>query len=76
MDLIINGSTEKIKQDTLTVVELLAVKKVEAPEMVSVQLNGEFVRRADFAATPLKENDAVDFLYFMGGGADDERIYD
>ncbi|MDR1323447.1 MAG: sulfur carrier protein ThiS [Candidatus Margulisbacteria bacterium] len=74
MDLIINGLTEKVEQDNLTVAELLTAKKVEAPEMVSVQLNGEFVRRADFAATPVKENDAVDFLYFMGGGADNERI--
>jgi sulfur carrier protein len=76
MNLIINGTTEKIEQDGLTVAELLTVKKVEAPEMVSVQLNGEFIQRADFAATPVKENDAVDFLYFMGGGASDERIYD
>ncbi|GBR72707.1 thiamine biosynthesis protein ThiS [Candidatus Termititenax aidoneus] len=75
MNLIVNGAAEKIEQDGLTLAELLAVQKVEAPEMVSVQLNGEFVRRADFAATPVKENDAVDFLYFMGGGADDERIY-
>jgi sulfur carrier protein len=75
MNIIINGAVEKIGQDTLTMAELLAAKKVEAPEMVSVQLNGEFVQRADFAATPVKENDAVDFLYFMGGGADNERIY-
>jgi sulfur carrier protein len=74
MNIIINGAAEKIERDDLTVTELLAVQKVEAPDMVSVQLNGEFVPRADFAQTRLKENDAVDFLYFMGGGAGDERI--
>jgi sulfur carrier protein len=36
--------------------------------MVSVQLNGEFVDRQQFAATMFKEGDEVDFLYFMGGG--------
>lgn len=74
MNLIINGAAEKIERDDLTVAELLTAKKVEAPDMVSVQLNGEFVRRADFERTRLKENDAVDFLYFMGGGTGDERI--
>lgn len=48
--------------------KLLALKNVEAPDMVSVQLGGEFVPRADFETAKLKENDTVDFLYFMGGG--------
>ncbi|MDR1453750.1 MAG: sulfur carrier protein ThiS [Candidatus Margulisbacteria bacterium] len=74
MNIIINGAAEKIEQDNLTVAELLTARKVEAPDMVSVQLNGEFVQRADLARARLKENDAVDFLYFMGGGADDERL--
>jgi sulfur carrier protein len=41
---------------------------VEQPDMVSVQLNGEFVDRPSYASTQLKERDEVDFLYFMGGG--------
>jgi sulfur carrier protein len=36
--------------------------------MVSVQLNDEFVDRNNFSSTVLKENDKIDFLYFMGGG--------
>jgi thiamine biosynthesis protein ThiS len=31
-------------------------------------LNGSIVERGMFPTTPLKENDTVDFLYFMGGG--------
>ena len=38
------------------------------PEMVSVELNGEFLRREVFESTTLKEGDKVEFLYFMGGG--------
>jgi sulfur carrier protein len=52
----------------LNVAELLVVNKVEMPDMVSVQLNGEFVKRENFTRTVLKENDEIDFLYFMGGG--------
>jgi sulfur carrier protein len=36
--------------------------------MVSVQLNGAIVERNAFSATQVRENDSVDFLYFMGGG--------
>jgi len=42
--------------------------KVEQPDMVSVQLNGEFVPRDRFAATVFQDGDEIDFLYFMGGG--------
>ncbi|MDR1666189.1 MAG: sulfur carrier protein ThiS [Bacteroidales bacterium] len=38
------------------------------PEMVSVQLNGEFIPQEKFPDTDLREGDEVDILYFMGGG--------
>ncbi|MBI5555159.1 MAG: sulfur carrier protein ThiS [Elusimicrobia bacterium] len=63
----INGK-EQVIEKGLSVAELLIVNKVEMPDMVSVQLNGEFVRRGKFSQTVLKENDEIDFLYFMGGG--------
>lgn len=69
MKLKVNGETETLTQTAVTVTALLEIKKVDRPEMVSVQLNGEFVERADYPTTSLKENDEVDFLYFMGGGA-------
>jgi sulfur carrier protein len=37
--------------------------------MVSVQLNGEFLKREEFDSTLVREKDEVDFLYFMGGGS-------
>jgi sulfur carrier protein len=52
----------------LTVSQLIKQNNVLQPEMVSVQLNGEFIDRADFDTTVLKDGDEVDFLYFMGGG--------
>ena len=55
--------------DGLTIVGLLAHQKVKMPDMVSVQVNGAIVERAAFGSTPVRENDSVDFLYFMGGGA-------
>ncbi|MHC4498728.1 MAG: sulfur carrier protein ThiS [Planctomycetota bacterium] len=54
--------------DGLTVSELLIEQKVKMPEMVSVELNGEILRREAFETTALKGDDEVEFLYFMGGG--------
>ncbi len=68
MVLKVNGKEEIINKDPLSVTALLEIDKVEMPDMVSVQLNGEFVKRPDFGKVFLKEGDEVDFLYFMGGG--------
>ena len=67
MKIKVNGMPLDI-QTGLSVADLLARNEVEQPDMVSVQLNGEFVQRDRFAATAFKEGDEVDFLYFMGGG--------
>jgi sulfur carrier protein len=37
--------------------------------MVSVELNGQILRRTEFDETTLEDNDKVEFLYFMGGGS-------
>ena len=68
MKVSINGRTQDIIGDSQTIAELLKISKVESPEMVSVQLNGEFIEQLDFANVQVKELDEVDFLYFMGGG--------
>ncbi|MHC4158841.1 MAG: sulfur carrier protein ThiS [Planctomycetota bacterium] len=67
MKLIING-TETNLSDSLTINELLVEKSVKMPDMVSVEINGNILRRTEFETTTLKENDKVEFLYFMGGG--------
>jgi sulfur carrier protein len=67
MLLIINGKEENVP-NTVNVTDLLKVRGIEVPEMVSVELNNEILSRNDFSNTLLKENDKVEFLYFMGGG--------
>jgi sulfur carrier protein len=69
MTLSINGKTDTVGGFEISVVDLLKAKDVEMPDMVSVQLNGEVLRREEFDTTMVKENDEVEFLYFMGGGA-------
>jgi sulfur carrier protein len=67
MKLLVNGK-ETSFSDGLTVSELLVEQKVKMPDMVSVELNGQILRRTEFERTVLKDDDKVEFLYFMGGG--------
>ena len=68
MTLRINGKNENLDAEVLTVTKLLEVKDVADPDMVSVQLNGEILERDAFASISVKEDDELEFLYFMGGG--------
>ncbi len=71
MKLVINGE-EVTSKDGLNVSELLVEQEVKMPEMVSVEINGQILRRGEFDTTVLNEGDKVEFLYFMGGGSADE----
>ncbi|MFQ5951945.1 MAG: sulfur carrier protein ThiS [Candidatus Omnitrophota bacterium] len=68
MRIIVNGEEKMIEKEPILVSELLEICEVEQPDMVSVQLNGEFVKKENFQITELKNEDEVEFLYFMGGG--------
>jgi len=52
----------------LTLAELIKLNKVLQPDMVSVQINGEYIQREEFDSLSINEGDEIDFLYFMGGG--------
>jgi len=52
----------------LSLSELITLKRIIQPDMVSVQINGAFIEREQFDEIAIQEGDEVDFLYFMGGG--------
>jgi sulfur carrier protein len=63
----VNGEVQEV-QPGISLTELIKQNNVEQPEMVSVQLNDDFVDRNEWDSLEIKEGDTVDFLYFMGGG--------
>lgn len=67
MKLVVSGEKKEVK-DGLTVAELIELEKVETPEYVTVSVNEEFIRNEEFETYVLKEGDAIEFVYFMGGG--------
>ena len=64
----VNGEVQEV-QPGISLTELIKQNNVEQPEMVSVQLNDDFVDRNEWDSLEIKEGDTVDFLYFMGGGS-------
>ena len=62
------GEKKEIAEGT-TIAQLIVDEKVENPDYVTVTVNDDFVESDDFASTQIKENDSIEFLYFMGGGA-------
>ena len=68
MKVTIAGSVKDIKEGT-TLAQLVVDEKVENPEYVTVTVNDEFVENHDLENVVIKENDNIEFLYFMGGGS-------
>lgn len=66
--ILVNGETQEV-QLPLSLTELIKLNKVLQPDMVSVQVNDDFVDRTEWDGLQIKEGDVVDFLYFMGGGS-------
>ena len=67
MNLVVNGKKTNIT-DILTVSQLLVRENMKMPNMVSVEINGQILKRTEFEETILEDDDKVEFLYFMGGG--------
>ncbi len=63
----VNGEKQEVALP-ITVSGLIKQNNVAEPEMVSVQVNEEFVEREDFDTKTFNDGHTVDFLYFMGGG--------
>ncbi|MHC4388681.1 MAG: sulfur carrier protein ThiS [Planctomycetota bacterium] len=67
MKLTLNG-TESESPNGLTVSILSGEEQVKTPEIMSVELNGQILKRSKFEETVLKDGDKIEFLFFAAGG--------
>ena len=67
MKITVQGKALEVPDGT-TVTELLAIRKVDTPQFVTVSVNEEFLDPKEFPARVLAEGDAVEIIFFMGGG--------
>jgi sulfur carrier protein len=68
MTITANGKPAELSGE-VSVTRMLEELKVADPLYVTVQLNDELVPRAEFDTALVREGAAVEFLYYMGGGA-------
>ncbi len=67
MQLTINGKDENVNNG-ISVSQLLEIRGVKTPEMVTVEVNGEILDKTTFNTMFLKQNDQIEVLFLMGGG--------
>ena len=67
MNITVAGVKKEVAEG-LTVAQLIENENVENAQYVTVTINEDFVDNDKFAETVLHDGDAVEFLYFMGGG--------
>ncbi len=63
----LNGKPHEIKAG-MTVTDLLTKWRMK-PELVTVEMNEEIIQKLDYESTEIKNNDHVEFVFYMGGGA-------
>lgn len=65
MQITINGKPEELQASTI--MDVLKHKDID-PHMVAVELNAHVVERDRLDTTNVQDGDAVEFLFYMGGG--------
>ncbi len=66
MLLTINGKVENL--EVSTVMDVLKAKDID-PQLVAVEVNTQIIDQENLETTSLKDDDKLEFLFFMGGGA-------
>ena len=67
MKITLGGVKKEVAQET-TIAQLMEQEALENPQYITVSVNETFLDPEEFASFVLKENEEVEFLYFMGGG--------
>ena len=68
MKVFVNGESRDLS-GTPSLAELITQLELPATR-IAVELNREVVRRDDWSGTMLNEDDRVEIVHFVGGGAD------
>ena len=67
MTIILNGREEKFERETISVSEMLDLKKFSF-RMRIVKVNGKLIPRDDYGSSVINDGDNVQMFYLMSGG--------
>ncbi|WP_378956071.1 sulfur carrier protein ThiS [Pelosinus sp. sgz500959] len=66
MQVVLNGNQEMLERN-LSLSEFVELKGLN-PETIIVEYNGEIVKKTEWSAIVLKDDDCLEVLNFVGGG--------
>jgi len=67
MKILLNNREESFSGETVTVTELLKVKKYSF-KMRIIKINGKFISKEEYDSTVIHDGDDVKMFYLMSGG--------
>jgi sulfur carrier protein len=67
MKILLNNREEEFEQESLTVSEMLDLKKFSFPLRI-IKINGLLVSKEKYAFTVIQNGDEVQMIYLMSGG--------
>jgi thiamine biosynthesis protein ThiS len=67
MKILLNNREEELEKDTMTVTEMLELKRFTYKLRV-IKINGVLINRTDYDKTYIHNGDNVQMLYLMSGG--------
>lgn len=67
MKILINNREESFDKETLSVTEMLEIKKFSF-RMRIIKINGALISREEYDSTIIHEGDNVSMIYLMSGG--------
>ena len=67
MKILLNNREEILDKETLTISELLVLKKFSF-KMRIIKINGILIPKENYDSTVIHQGDAVQMLYLMSGG--------
>jgi sulfur carrier protein len=67
MKIILNGRVEEFERETMSVSEMLDLKKFSF-RMRIVKINGRLIPRDDYGSSVINDGDNVQMFYLMSGG--------
>ena len=67
MKIILNNNNEELSAETLTIQELLHVKKFTF-KMLIIKINGNIIKRDSYESALVHDGDTIDVIHLISGG--------
>lgn len=67
MNIELNNNPDQLPGESLTIKEILLLKKFTFPNLV-VKINGQLIRKAHYDTAMVRDGDVVEIIHLISGG--------